>query len=215
METVAREKLTPERRREMTRAALIDAAEEVFARRGFNGASLDEIAETAGFTRGAIYKHFESKEDLFFAVNDKVNARAIEVFGEFLDRTGGVVIDDDHIDGLIATWRSATVNDPDEMAFALEVFLYALRNPEMKARLLEQRRKNLALVVKFMQTRGAEVAEQLALPAELIADMFLTTSDAFAQAAVIDPDKVEVYKKFMELFIPAAILDPGRPVQPK
>ncbi len=65
------EKLTPARRREMTRAALLDAAETVFARRGFEGASLDEIAEAAGFTRGAIYKNFDGKEDLFFALFDR------------------------------------------------------------------------------------------------------------------------------------------------
>ena len=64
------EKLTPARRRELTRAALLDAAASVFAQRGFEGASLDEIAEAAGFTRGAIYKNFDGKEDLFFAVFD-------------------------------------------------------------------------------------------------------------------------------------------------
>src|SRR5947209_16684 len=65
------EKLTPERRRELTRSTLIDAAADVFARRGFHAASLEEIAETAGFTRGAIYKNFENKEELFFAVIER------------------------------------------------------------------------------------------------------------------------------------------------
>src|SRR5438270_14084196 len=65
------DKLTPERRRELTRTTLIDAAADVFAKRGFHFASLDEIAETAGFTRGAIYKNFENKEELFFAVIER------------------------------------------------------------------------------------------------------------------------------------------------
>src|SRR2546421_3055957 len=65
------DKLTPERRRELTRTALTDAAADVFAKRGFHAASLDEIAETAGFTRGAIYKNFENKEELFFAVIER------------------------------------------------------------------------------------------------------------------------------------------------
>src|SRR2546430_8969285 len=55
--TMAVEKLTPERRRQLTRDTLLDAAAVVFARRGFHGASLEEIAETAGVTRGALYKH--------------------------------------------------------------------------------------------------------------------------------------------------------------
>jgi len=65
------EKLTPERRRELTRSTLIDAAADVFAKRGFHAASLEEIAESAGFTRGAIYKNFENKEELFFATIER------------------------------------------------------------------------------------------------------------------------------------------------
>jgi DNA-binding transcriptional regulator YbjK len=55
------------RRRDLvrTRAALLDAAAEVFARRGLDGATLEEIADVAGFTRGAVYHHFASKDELF------------------------------------------------------------------------------------------------------------------------------------------------------
>ena len=56
-----RERWTQERRRQHTRDLLLDAAEEVFAKKGFEGASLEEIADTAGYTRGAIYKHFGGK----------------------------------------------------------------------------------------------------------------------------------------------------------
>lgn len=51
-----------------TREQLVSAAAAVFARRGFSGASLEEIAEEAGLTRGAYYAHFASKEDLLAAV---------------------------------------------------------------------------------------------------------------------------------------------------
>ena len=57
--TVA-ERWTQERRREHTRNLLLDAAKEAFSRKGFEGASLEEIAEAAGYTRGAIYKHFSA-----------------------------------------------------------------------------------------------------------------------------------------------------------
>src|SRR5215212_416476 len=77
---MAVEKLTRERRRQQTRDVLIAAATEVFAQRGYEGASLEEIAETAGFTRGAIYKNFAGKEDLFFAVTDRFNELIIEAF---------------------------------------------------------------------------------------------------------------------------------------
>src|SRR5271165_3793460 len=60
--------LTPERRRQQTRDHLLAAAAEVFAARGFHGASLDEVAAVAGFTKGAVYSNFKNKEDLFLAL---------------------------------------------------------------------------------------------------------------------------------------------------
>ena len=48
------ERLTPERRRQLTRDALVAAAAEVFTAKGFHAASLDEIADAAGFTRGVV-----------------------------------------------------------------------------------------------------------------------------------------------------------------
>ena len=65
------EKLTPARRRELTPPRSSTRRPPSSRKRGFEGASLDEIAEAAGFTRGAIYKNFDGKEDLFFAVFDR------------------------------------------------------------------------------------------------------------------------------------------------
>lgn len=56
---------------EQTRANLIEAAEQVFIRSGFEGASVEHIAETAGYSRGAFYSNFADKEALFLAVLDK------------------------------------------------------------------------------------------------------------------------------------------------
>ena len=58
-------------RRARTRAQLLSAAARVYARRGFDGATLDEVAEEAGFTKGAVYDHFGSKENLLFALLDE------------------------------------------------------------------------------------------------------------------------------------------------
>ncbi len=64
------EPLTPERRRELTRRHLLEAAAIVFARDGFHGAPLDDVAALAGFTKGAVYSNFKSKDDLFLALLD-------------------------------------------------------------------------------------------------------------------------------------------------
>ena len=58
-------RLTRAEKRAQTRQALLDAAREVFVRRGYSAASVEEIAETAGYTRGAFYSNFDSKGELF------------------------------------------------------------------------------------------------------------------------------------------------------
>src|SRR5436305_12166158 len=79
------EPLTPERRRAMTRRYLLDAAEVVFARDGFHGATLDEVARMAGFTKGAVYSNFKNKEDLFLALIDDRIEKQFAVAAEALE----------------------------------------------------------------------------------------------------------------------------------
>src|SRR5436190_9617411 len=115
---VAVERWTPERRRQRTREALLDAAAAVFARRGFHGASLDEIAETAGYTRGAIYKHFADKEELLHEVCVQLNERT---FAEF-DEAPGMDLPFDQIDTaeVIAHWKRMVERDTEFRIVMLE-----------------------------------------------------------------------------------------------
>src|SRR5260370_3637396 len=64
METLSKQQL----RTTETRVRLLDAAEEVFVRDGYDSAQLDEIAAIADRSKGAVYTHFKSKEDLFLAL---------------------------------------------------------------------------------------------------------------------------------------------------
>jgi AcrR family transcriptional regulator len=63
-------RLTRAQRRQQTRARLLEAAGQVFARRGFHAATLDEVAEAAGYTKGAVYANFANKDGLFLALLD-------------------------------------------------------------------------------------------------------------------------------------------------
>ena len=122
------EKLTRERRRQQTRDVLIAAATEVFARRGFEGAALEEIAETAGFTRGAIYKNFDGKEDLFFAVTDRLNEQVIEAFRAIAPDSASP--DEWDVARLAELWRASVDGEfEDLLAIGKEYELYVLRNP--------------------------------------------------------------------------------------
>ena len=111
------EKWTPERRVARTRQALIDSARQVFAQRGFEGASLDGIAEAAGYTRGAIAKHFANKEDLFFAVVDDFNERVLQDFDEQVGHDANSAFDGDAIASIwYSGWGDGHLgNVPDEL----------------------------------------------------------------------------------------------------
>jgi AcrR family transcriptional regulator len=72
----------------MTRQHLLDAAGIVFARNGFHGSTLDEVAATAGFTKGAVYSNFASKDELFLALMDDEVSRRVDVVEAALRETG-------------------------------------------------------------------------------------------------------------------------------
>src|SRR6476620_2072446 len=73
-------------RRAETRARLLHSAARVYARRGFNGATLDEVAADAGFTKGAVYDHFGSKENLLLALMEEHLAGQVAEQIELFDR---------------------------------------------------------------------------------------------------------------------------------
>lgn len=191
------EKWTPERRKQRTREALLDAAAAVFAKRGFQAASLDEIAETAGYTRGAIYKHFTDKEDLLHEVCVRLNERTFAEFDELpgMDQPFDAI----DVDQVTAQWKRMVERDTEFRIVMLEFLLHALRNPEQRERAREFARANREAITDYMSQRAAETGEKLPLPVEDLAAIFSIASDAFAQAALIDPDAVRVFRLFLDL----------------
>lgn len=73
---------TQAERREATRSALLAAGRELFAAKGFAGAGREEIVERAGVTRGALQHHFGTKDDLFLAVYESVEAEVLQRVAE-------------------------------------------------------------------------------------------------------------------------------------
>jgi AcrR family transcriptional regulator len=195
---VAVDKLTPERRRQMTRDALIDAATHVFAQRGFGGASLDEIAETAGFTRGAIYKNFTGKEDLFFAVFDRFNERAIDAFRTMLDPGHGFSEED--FDAIARRWLEVIAGDEEIYAIDLEVRLFALRNPEIRKRLAAHASKVERMVADLIEEQMKIAGVTSPHSPAMLARIMLAASDGIrTDVFVIGADHTR-YVEFLEIF---------------
>jgi len=199
------EKWTPERRMERTRAALIASARHAFSTRGFEGASLDEIADAAGYTRGAIYRHFANKEELFFAVSAAVNTEVLDAFAEELDLEAGSMLDDNRL--AAATWMKALAGNEEIWALNLEFSLYEYRNPAVRGRIADQRQQNRTTVASFMEHYWAEQGIAPKVPVETIAAILLNASDGFVQAARIDTDAKDLFVTFLDLFVPAVMED--------
>ena len=79
-----RPRLTRAEKQAETRRLLLEAAEEVFRRRGFANATVEVITDTAGFSRGAFYSNFESREQLFIEL---LHSRVYDEFTRMLKRT--------------------------------------------------------------------------------------------------------------------------------
>jgi AcrR family transcriptional regulator len=193
------EKWTPERRKQRTREALLDAAFAVFAKRGFQAASLDEIAETAGYTRGAIYKHFADKEELLHEVCARLNERTFAEFDELegMDQPWAEV----DMEQVVAHWRRMVERDREFRIVMLEFLLHALRNPEQRTRANEFARANAAATADYLAQRAAEFDEKLPLPVEDVALVFGIASDGFAQATLFDPDAGRLFGVFLDLIM--------------
>src|SRR4051812_5849599 len=143
------EQWTRERRLERTRALLLDAAEEVFAEKGFMAASLDDIASAAGYTKGAIYKHFSTKEDLFLAVSDRYWRRYFDNFAEVL--ATATHIEARELDQIAERWRRLSRDrGPEHAALGQEFTLYLLRNPDARKRVAAKRTQVVEALGKFI-----------------------------------------------------------------
>jgi AcrR family transcriptional regulator len=118
-------------RTDATRRKLLAAAEKVFARSGYEAARLEDIAASAGYTRGAFYANFDSKEDIFFALLEQWVSEAIRSVASLLARY-------DRREERAQALRQHYVEmaqDRRLMLFSLEYKLFAVRHPEAHARI--------------------------------------------------------------------------------
>jgi AcrR family transcriptional regulator len=120
-----------------TRRKLLDAAKRIFAQDGFEAARLEDIAAGAGYTRGAFYAHFKSKEDIFFALFEEWVQERIESFTSVVRRHS------DPVEKLMAlrTHYAELATDRRLVLISMEFKQFALRHPEAHARLRTRHRR--------------------------------------------------------------------------
>jgi AcrR family transcriptional regulator len=121
----------PQERTAVTRELLLSAAEQVFARVGYEKAQVEEIAEAAGFSKGALYAHFTSKEELFLALFEAKTASYQARLRHALD---SAPTREEKIDAFRSFYVDLS-KEKDWALITLEVKLFSTRHPEVKERL--------------------------------------------------------------------------------
>jgi AcrR family transcriptional regulator len=198
------EQWTRERRLERTRSLLLDAAEEVFAERGFMAASLDDIARAAGYTKGAIYKHFSTKEELFLAVTDRYWRRYFENFAEIMAASH---IGAQELDEIAERWRQLSRSrGAEHAALGHEFTLYLIRNPEAREAVAAKRSQVVAEFERFIVEGMERIGATLTIPASVFAQMLIATTDAVALGSQLD--NVDLFRPALDMYM-SAIKLPG------
>jgi AcrR family transcriptional regulator len=145
-------RLTRAQRRQQTRARLLDAAGQVFARRGFHAATVDEVADAAGYTKGAVYSNFANKDELFLALLDQRLAAQLEQ----VEALYAIESSEELRAALRAQTEQEFAAARDFGVLQVEFWLYAMRNPAAQAELANrygQLRGRLAELITRRHTR--------------------------------------------------------------
>jgi AcrR family transcriptional regulator len=161
--------------RERTRERVLDAAERTFSEKGYHAASLDEIAEDAGYSKGAVYSNFSGKADLFLAVMDR---RAEREAGGLAGQSPGAG----------AQGTPPTV-EPSGWALAtLDFFLVAVHDERLRGLLAERYRQARARTSNLLPRQGGPAAGEpaWASPDEIATAAMAVGSGLIIQASLDD-----------------------------
>jgi AcrR family transcriptional regulator len=180
-------RLSRDERKQQTRERLLDAAAQVFAQRGFNSATLDEVAEAAGYTKGAVYSNFDNKADLFLALIERRIARQAEEATRALAQTSLA-------DALLQTadgGRPGDVSaDVEWMALACDFWLYARHDERAREAIAREYERARTLSSELLAAKFAQAGVPLAIPARDFAILSEALGIGLLFQHVIDPDAV-------------------------
>jgi AcrR family transcriptional regulator len=189
-----------EERKEETRAELIAAAAHVFARRGFHGASLDEIAREAGYTTGAIYWHFTNKDDLFLAVYERYTTTRVREWEEVKRR-----VDAGELPATRAwadQWMRRLHDDPEFLVLAVEFLVHAWRNPSLREAFANRVAAGRLALARIFEDEAARGAFELPMSADELAIVLRELGSGLGLAKLIDPDGIpdSLFGDFTDVF---------------
>lgn len=182
-----RKRLTREEKRAETRVQILDAAEAIFPRRGYHEASVEEIADQAGLSTGAVYSNFEGKADLCLALYERHVARHVRELEEAVARGATAQA---QIEGASRHLLDFMRRDAEWLLLDMEFLAYAARHPEVRKRYAEIHGVMRESVVGLLEQ--ATESFDLSLPAapQELAVIMNALSMGFVFEKLADPERV-------------------------
>jgi AcrR family transcriptional regulator len=182
----------PSRRRGTeTRERLTQAAVAVFARSGYDRATVDEIVREAGFSKGAFYVHFESKEDLFWSMLTERIGRHQDAFRDSIDHQGGVA---DNVRTILTAVFDLAEADPLWSSLFMEFSAHAGRNEKARQLLADMYgrwRESIVLILEAGRAAG-RIREDI--DAKFIATIIVAAVEGSIMQARLAPEAVRLRK---------------------
>jgi AcrR family transcriptional regulator len=185
-------------KQQQTRADLLAAASRIFALHGFAGATVEAIAEEAGYSHGAVYSNFGGKEELFLAVFEHYMGTRVEESAAAAAQSASLA---ERGRAAADQWMTRFAGDRESFLLHLEFMIHAARDPELSARLGER----MAILRRELQRELSEheqsTGQPLPIPPADLALIFRALGIGLAVEALNSPDPVNlaIYGDFIAL----------------
>lgn len=192
--------------RDEVRDRILDAALGVFAAEGFAGTTIDAIGQAAGFTKGAVYSNFESKDELFLALLDRQFEMRSELIVTAFDRGGGdIAATAQALSRSMLDW----VHDQSQYQLVLfEYWLRAVRNPQLRERLVARRQAAVEQAMRVVEMAGT------GLPSQKLADLaqlVVTITAGVAMEELLQPGviRTDMIERLVTRLLESVPAEPG------
>jgi AcrR family transcriptional regulator len=156
-------RLTRAQAKEQTRERLLQAARRVFVERGFHATTLDQVAEEAGHTKGAVYSAFESKADLFLAIFEERTRRRADELRRIATRVSSLA---ELAQAGEQLWIATLRNEREWSLLLVEFEVYAARDAVLRERLAGIQRLFRSAMSEAIEAVAAASGERLPVPPE-------------------------------------------------
>ncbi len=206
-------RMTREQSRANTRERLLRAARSVFARSGFHGASVEEIASEAGFSTGALYSNFSGKEDLFLVLMEReIDEYAREIADAVRPRTSVA----ERATGGARQWMTMIERDPEVLLLFMEFWAYGVRDARVRPKIAARFARVRELLTTLIADGVREFDLELDIPAEQLAVAIDALADGIARQKLADPDAVpdELMGRVLSLLLAGATRPAGAAARP-